>query len=157
MDIEQQEDEQSMMEVKKSYLKKALSGKSRFIIEKRLIYADMAWGTEFHIQLLRDPTRSPHIENHILEQLVKAQEPSTLQGFKKATDKLMNDLKRYSQSIFPNISFPICPLSSSISPDLAIPDHPNIIQLAETLLLYLNPSDQLIQFSQIVPMASAPK
>ena len=59
LDIEQQEAEQSMMEAKKSYLKKALPGKSRFIIKKRLIYADMAWGTEFQIQLLRDPTRSP--------------------------------------------------------------------------------------------------
>ena len=114
------------------------------------MYADMAWGTDFQIQLLMDVTRSPHRENHILEQLVKAQEPSTLLGFKKATDKLMNDFGRYSQSNFSNTSFPICPLSSSFSPDLAIPDHPSIIQLVETLSLYLNPSaHQLIQFSQI--------
>ena len=42
--------------------------------------------------------------------------------------------------------FALCPLHS---PDLAIPDHPNIIQLTETRSLYLNPSaQQLIQFSQ---------
>ena len=34
LDIEQQEDDQSVMEANKSYLKKALSGKSRGIIKK---------------------------------------------------------------------------------------------------------------------------
>ena len=110
LDIEDQEEQESLLEAKKSYLKKALSGKSQSIIKKRLIYADMAWGTDFQIQLLRDPTRSPHRENHILEQLVKAQDPSTLQGFKKTTDKLMNEFGRYSQSVFSNISLPLCPL-----------------------------------------------
>ena len=96
LEIEEQEEQQSLLEAKESYLKRALSGKSQLIIKKRLIYADMAWGTDFQIQLLRDPTRSPHRENHILEQLVKAQDPSTFHGFKMATDKLMNEFGRYS-------------------------------------------------------------
>ena len=131
--IETQEEEEAALEAKTSYLKKALSGKLQFIIKKRLIYADMAWGTEFQIQVLRDPTTFPTRENFILEQLVKAQDPSTLQGFKKATDKLMNDSGRYSQSVFSTLTLPICPVSSSLSPNVDISAHSNISQLVESL------------------------
>ena len=43
LEIEDQEEQESLLEAKKSYLKKALCGKSQSIIKKRLIYADMAW------------------------------------------------------------------------------------------------------------------
>ena len=59
LDVEEEEEGEAVLNAKKSYLKKALSGKSKAIIKKRLIYADMAWGTDFQLQLLRDPTRSP--------------------------------------------------------------------------------------------------
>ena len=74
LDIEEAEEVEAILTAKKYYLNKALSGKSKNIIKKRLIYADMAWGTDFQLQLLREPTRSPHRENYILEQLVKAQD-----------------------------------------------------------------------------------
>ena len=133
-------------------MKKALSltGKSKSIIKKRVIYADMVWGTDFQLRLLRDPTRSPHRENYILEQLVKAQDPLTLQRFKKTTDKLINDFGRYNELSFSNISYPICPLSSSFLPEFDIDNHQNISQLLESFLWKINPlKQQRIQFHQI--------
>ena len=109
----------------------------------------MAWGTDFQLQLLRDPTRSPRRENYILEQLVKAQDPSTIQGFKKATDKLMNDFGRYSDTSFSTLSVPICPLSSSFSPKFDKLEHPNIIQLLESFQRQNAPYQQIIKYSQI--------
>ena len=61
-DIEDEEEEAKLLEAKKTYLKQALSGQSRSIMKKQLVYADMAWGTDFHVKLLQDATRSPKWE-----------------------------------------------------------------------------------------------
>ena len=81
-----------------------------------------------------------------MEQLVKSQDPSTLQGFKKTTDKLMNDFGRYSEFSFSNISFPICPLSSNFSPMFDHTEHSDITQLLESFTREVDPpAQQVIQ------------
>ena len=60
LDIEDEVEASNLLAAKQSCLKQALSGKSQFIIKKRLVYADMAWGTDFQIQPLQHPTGSPH-------------------------------------------------------------------------------------------------
>ena len=58
MEIEDEEEQESVLEAKKSYLKQTLCRKFQDIIKKCLVYADMAWGTDFQIQLLQDSGRT---------------------------------------------------------------------------------------------------
>ena len=86
----------------------------------------MAWGTDFQLQLLRDLTRSLHL------------------GFKKTTDKLMNNFGRYNENSFSNKSVPICPFSSSFSHKFDNLEHPNITQISHLCKFnFLNRSSKL--------------